>query len=216
MQHQTYEFVEAPEGNHPPLTALQRNRKLAQLPGLLVMTTLAGFVVAPQIGLAIYAVGSPDVRATLADHPVLALELAAALAFWAGLICWPLRSLLIALTSRRLVEIRAGEVKVIDESPFSTVAWRSPLETYEGIALNLRSSLSGTRQEVVLVHPNPNRNIVLRTESQIGSGEIRELCRILGLPRVSARRHYAFGGPADGHNSGGRRRLWLLGHPASF
>ena len=159
------------------------------------MTTLAGLIVAPQIGLAAYAFASPEVRASLIDHPWVTVELAVALLFWVGLVCWPLRSILMALICHRSVEIRDGEVKVIDETPFSTVAWRAPLTTYEGIALDVRSSLSGIRQEATLLHPNCSRSVVLMVAERIGDREIDELCRVFGLPRLPAGRMRGFGPP---------------------
>jgi hypothetical protein len=202
MQRQTYEFVEVSDGRYQlPITLQQSNRKLAKLPGLLLMTTLAGLIVVPQIALAGYAVASPDIRAALIDHPIASIELAIALAFWICLVCWPLRAMFKALICHRRVDIRDGEVNVIDRTPFSTTAWRTPLTTYEGIALHLRSSLSGIRQEAILVHPNRAQSVILMVAEHIGDREIRELCRVLGLPRVSADRLYDFGGPSGGRKA---------------
>jgi len=202
MQRQTYEFVEVSDGRYDlPITLKQSNRKLARLPGLLLMTALAGLIVVPQIALAAYALASADVRATLVDHPMAAVELAIALAFWVCLVCWPLRGMLMALICYRQVDIRDGEVKVIDETPFSTSTWRAPITTYEGIALHLRSSLSGVRHEAILVHPSRARNVILMVAEQIGEREIRELCRVLGVPHISADRLYEFGGPSGGHKA---------------
>lgn len=200
MQRQSYEFIEVSDGQSP-ITLEQNNRRLARLPGLLLMTVLAGLIVAPQLGLAAYAIGSPEVRTSLINHPWVALELAVALCFWVGLVCWPVRSLLMALICHRSVEIRDGEVKVIDETPFSSVRWRAPLTTYEGIALRVRPSLSGIRHEATLVHPNRSRSITLMIAEHIGEPEIGELCRVLGLPRIPAGRHHGFGGQPWGHKA---------------
>ena len=198
MQRQTYEFIEVSDGQFPlPITLKQNNRKLARVPGLVLMTTLAGLIVVPQIVLAAYAFASPEVRASLIDHPWATVELAVALLFWVGLVCWPLRSMLMATICHRLVEIRDREVRVIDETPFSTVAWRAPLTTYEGIALDVCSSLSGVRYEATLVHPNSNRSVVLMVAERIGDREIEELCRIFGLPRLPAGRMRGFGPPGS-------------------
>ena len=98
MQRTTYEFVEVSNGHWlpSPIILRQNNRKFARLPGLLLMTTMAGLIVAPQIALAAYAFGSPEVRASLIAHPWATVELAVALCFWVGLVCWPVRSMLSA------------------------------------------------------------------------------------------------------------------------
>jgi hypothetical protein len=204
MQQQSYEFVEVSDGLYQlPFTLRQSNPKLSRLPGLVLMTTLAGVIVVPQLALAACAFASPDVRSALIEHPVMAVELALAFAFWVGLVCWPLRNILMALISHRFVDIRDGVVEVIDETPFSVTAWRTPLATYEGIALNIRSSLSGIRHEAVLVHPNRRRSVVLMVAEHIGEGEIRELGQVLDLPVVAAGWLYDFGGPSGGNSASG-------------
>ena len=134
---------------------------------------------------------------------MVTLELAIALAFWAGLVCWPLRNIFMALVSDRFVDIRDGEVNVVDETPFSESGWRMPLATYEGVALHLRSSLSGVRHEAVLVHPDRRRSIILMVAESIGEPEILELCGVLGLPRIPANRLYDNHSPSGDSKSDG-------------
>lgn len=194
MQRGGFEVIEmSGDPAHLPITIRQRNSKLAKLPGLLLMTTLAALIVLPQLGFAIYALTSEGVRGSLVLHPVVAIELALALVFWVGLIVWPLRNILIALISDRLVDIRDGEVKVVDRTPFSTTLWQIPLASFEGVALHTRTSLSGIRQEAVLVHPNKNRGIILMAADRIGGQEFDSLCQALSLPVVPAGRLYELG-----------------------
>jgi hypothetical protein len=194
MQRQSFEVIEVSDGAYRlPITLRQSNSKLARLPGLFLMIALAALVVAPQLGFAAYAFASSEVRVAMMNHPAIALELAVALAFWIGLVVWPLRNILIALISDRVVDIRDGEVKVVDHTLFSTTQWHMPLATYEGVALHVRSSLSGVRHEAILVHPDRNRSIILMTAERIGAQEIEELCQILNLPSVPAGRLYDFG-----------------------
>ena len=168
MQRTTYEFVEVSNGHSlpSPIILRQNNRTFARLPGLLLMTTMAGLIVAPQIALAAYAFGSPEVRASLIAHP--GRPLSSLLLFASGWV-WSARSMLSALICHRFVEIRGGEVQVIDQTPFSTSLRRTPLTTYEGIALDERSSLSGIRHEATLVHPDRRRSVILMVAEHIGS-----------------------------------------------
>jgi hypothetical protein len=194
MQRQAFELIEVsgdPSGL--PITIRQTNSKLAKLPGLFLMSVLAALVVLPQLGFAIYAFTSADVRQALITHPAVAVELALAFVFWIGLIVWPLRNILIALISDRFVDIRDGQVQVIDRTPFSTSLWQMPLAGFDGVALNTRSSLSGVRQEVVLVHPNRNRSIILAAADRIDGQEFDRLCRALSLPVVPASLLYDLG-----------------------
>lgn len=185
------------------ITLQRRHSEFAGISGPLLMTIFAAMIVLPQIGLAAYALASPDFRQALASRPIAALELAAAFAFWVALVCWPLRKIFIALTSDRLVDIRDGEVTVVDKNLLSTRVWRIPLVTYEGIALRLRTSVSGTHHEAVLVHPDPWRSVILATAEHIGRAEALELCRILGLPLLPAGRSSGAGGPSGGQRTEG-------------
>jgi hypothetical protein len=191
MQRQGFEVIEfSGDPDRLPITIRQTNSKLAKIPGLILMTSLAALIVAPQLAFAVYAFASTDVRRALVSHPVVAIELALALVFWVALIIWPLRNILVALISDRLVDIRDGDVKVIDRTPFSTTLWQMPLGSFEGVALHTRSSLSGVRQEAILVHPNKNRSIILMAADRIGGSDFDRLCQALSLPVVPAGRLY--------------------------
>lgn len=188
---QNFEVLEISDDPYRlPITIRQSNAKLAKLPGLLLMAVLAALIVLPQLGFAIYALMSPDVRGALVHHPVIAIELALALVFWAGLIVWPLRNILIALISDRVVEIRDGVVKVVDRTAFATTIWQTPLRSFDGVALHVRTSLSGVRQEAILVHSNRHRSIILMSAEKIGQVELDRLSTLLSLPIVPAGRLY--------------------------
>lgn len=202
MQRRGFEVIEVSgDLDRLPITIRQTNSKMAKLPGLFLMSALAALIVLPQLGFAIYALTSADVRAALVLHPITAVELALALVFWVGLIIWPLRNILIALISDRLVDIRDGTVKVIDRTPFSTTLWDMPLASFEGVALHTRTSLSIVRQEAVLVHPNKNRSIILMAAERIGGQEFDRLCQALSLPVVPAGRLYDLGDKPRGRQN---------------
>lgn len=193
MQRQRFELIENSDDPYRlPIVIRQRNGKLAKIPALILMMTLAAVIVLPQLGFAIYAMISPEVRSTLTGHPLTAIELALALAFWAALIVWPLRNILIALISDRFVDIRDGEVRVLDRTPFSNSLWQMPLQSFEGVALHTRTSICGVRQEAILVHPNRHRSIILMTADRIGQTELEKLSELLQLPSVPPARLYDF------------------------
>lgn len=193
MRRQGFEVIEVSSGPYRlPITLRQTNTKLSRVLGLVLMIILAAMIVGPQVGFAAYAIASPDVRNALITHPMIAIELALALVFWVGLIAWPLRDILLALLSDRVVDIRDGEVKVMDCRDFSKTLWSMPLATFEGVAVHVRTTLSGVRQEAVLVHPNRNRSIILMTAEHIGVREVEDLCNLLSLPSAPAERRYGF------------------------
>ncbi len=200
MQQQSPEFVVISGAMYQlPITLRRSEPKIAKLPGLLLMATLAALIVLPQIGLAVYAVASPELRAVLVANPIAAVELAIALVFWAALVCWPLRNIVIAMASDRIIDIRNGDVMVVDRTPFSTLGWRMPLSTYAGVSVKIRTSLSSVVRDVILVHPDASRSVTLATAEQVGQGEILELCRILGLPLLRTDAATGVNGPSGGH-----------------
>ena len=202
MRRQDFEVIEVSGIPYRlPIILRQSNSKLSRIPGLVLMAILAALIVGPQVGFAAYAIASPEVRSAMIAHPMVAIELALALVFWVGLIVWPLRNILLALLSDREVDIRDGEVKVIDRTAFSKTFWRMPLATYEGVAVRVRSSLSGVRQEAILVHPNKNRSIVLMTAEHIGAREVEELCTLLSLPSAPADRRFGPGEQVSGREN---------------
>jgi hypothetical protein len=187
IQGRSFDIIEIlGQLDHLPFSVRQSNSKLSRLPSLLLMTVLAAAIVLPQIVFAGYAFMSPVVRALLAARPAIALELALALTFWIGLVVWPLRNILMALISERIVDIRHGFVKVLDRTPFSASLWQAPLESFEGLAVHTRTSISGVRQEAVLVHPNRGRSIVLMASNRIDAQDFDKLCRSLSMAVVPA------------------------------
>ncbi|MFN0218176.1 MAG: hypothetical protein ACKVP4_05080 [Hyphomicrobium sp.] len=185
--------VVASPPNQLPIRISQKNGAWSRLPGLALMTVLAALIVGPQIGLALYALAEPGVRGAVAQTPVIALELAFALIFWIALICWPLRLCISRMARRRDVEITANKVRVEDSHPLGQDRWSAPLSSYLGVAHHLRSSHSGVRHEIVLVHPDRGRSIVLTVAEQISDAHVEAAAKLLRLPRVPAENLYGSG-----------------------
>lgn len=171
----------------------QSNRTNSRLAGLGFMAVLAALIIGPQLGFIVYALATPAVRATIAEQPMMALEIALALTFWIGLVIWPLRDLLLRLARNRTVEISETTVSAADTHVFGTKAWTAPLSEYRGIAHHIRTSLSVARHELVLVHPDAKRSVLLRVSDNISEAETERMARLLGLPRIAASElYYAF------------------------
>jgi hypothetical protein len=157
---------------------------------LTLLAALATAVVVPQMALAGYALNSPEFRQSIMGQPLVAFQLAAAMAFWITIFALPLKGLLDRLTRRRSVEISGSTVAVSDIGAFRRRSWTAPLSSYRGIALNTRSSLSGTRQELVLVHDDRKLSVLLMTAQTVSDAEIMRLTSLLKLPQVPVRMMY--------------------------
>jgi hypothetical protein len=168
----------------------QSNELAARLPGVFAITTLACLVAGPQILLAGYALVSPAVRDTIIQNPMLAVQFAVALCFWAALVIWPLRRALGRLGRQRTVTIHGRSVTIDDISPFARVTKASALGGFSGIAHHIRSSMGTPRHELVLVHPEPRASILLAASEHISERELQMWQQRLGLPLRPARDIY--------------------------
>lgn len=172
------------------LTSIQHNSIGARLPGVALMAILAAFIVGPQLALAGYALTDPLTRTTIAQHPVVALQLAMALAFWIGLVVWPLRLGLARFSRRRTVTIAHRTVSVADGSAWSAATWTAPLSDYLGLASHVKSSLSGITHQVVLVHPERKLSLVLHASEHSSRFDLDRLALQLELPMIAASEIY--------------------------
>lgn len=177
--------VSSPPGQLP-IRLTNENGAWSRAPGVALMAALAALIVGPQIGIVLYAVATPDLRQTVVASPVVALELALALILWMALVCWPLRIAISRVARRRDVEITATKVLVAERNPLAEESWSAPLADFTGVAHHVRSSLSGLRHELVLVHRSRGRSILLAAAEQIAEKDIDAAARLLRLPRVSA------------------------------
>lgn len=176
-----------------PLTlkATQTAPRAASVLHLAFLALLAAVVVLPQLALAGYAMITPGVRSQIAAEPMAAFQLFIAFLFWLAIFLWPLKNLVMRLTAWRHIEISGDQVIVTERRAFARIArYTLPLEAFRGLARNIRSSLSGTRHELVLVHPDPQKNLLLLAVPATATEEIDRLSRTLNLPEVPARDLY--------------------------
>ena len=192
MRPEAFESVEVlSDGSALPMRSRQSSPWSSGLFHLALMTGLAGSVVLPQLTLAIQAMTVPDTRNLILSNPLFATELALAIGFWIALFAWPLKRLAVRLNWRRELEITPESVAVKDHKAFSQNVWKAPLNSYLGIAHHVRSSLSGTRHELILMHPQKHRSVLLMVSEHISAADIARFCQLLQLPEVSATDLYA-------------------------
>jgi hypothetical protein len=192
MRPEAFECVEVISGPASfPICSKQGSARGPGIMHLALMASLAAVIVTPQIGVAVYALQSPGIRQTILDQPLVTFQLAVAMAFWIGLFAWPLKGLFDRLTWRRGVEITHDRVYVADTRALGVSQWSAPLTSYKGVAHHIRSSLSGTRHELILVHEDAARSVLLIAANHISETEIAGMTRLLRLPQVPARALYA-------------------------
>lgn len=155
------------------------------VPAVLVVGVLS-------VTVLIEALSMPAARAIIAQHPALGLEILAAMAFWAWLLGLPLKRLVSRLTLTRAVEIDEGSVRVVEGGRWRSRAWAEPLGAYTGVAHHVRASLSGTRHELILVHPDRDRSVLLSLAPTMAASEIARVAALLGHQEIPASLLYRF------------------------
>ena len=127
----------------------------------------------------------------LSDKPISSLQILTGLIVWVALFVWPLKRIVSRMGARRQVAIDGTSVMVADSSPFGSTAWSAPLGSYRGVAHHIRASLSGNRHELILVHRDPAKNVVLSISDRISQTTFEQAKYLLNLPEVPARELYA-------------------------
>jgi hypothetical protein len=135
----------------------------------------------------------PEARALLALHPMLGLEILSAVAFFAWLVVMPLRRLFVRLTLSREVEISPVAVTVTEHRRFRSQTWSQPLGSYVGLAHHVRASLSGTRHELILVHPQREKSVLLSLAAKMAQAEVDRVATLVSHKEIPASALYRFG-----------------------
>jgi hypothetical protein len=144
-------------------------------------------VAAPLTLLGLNVIAAPAQARALNISPVTALQLLAALALWTALFVVPLARILSRLGRRRAVRIEDGVVHLAARGPLRVRHSTLALRAYDGVAHRVRTTMSGTRHEVVLMHANPAQSVLLAVENRISDADVERIARALGLPVVSGR-----------------------------
>ena len=157
-------------------------RLLLIIPGLgvlLVPAALAGFLllfadptaIAPYDGLTFSA---------LALLPVL----------WFALTALACLSVLPRMRRKRLVTVTAEQVSVIETGLTGARSWRLPVGAYRGITHHVRASAGVVNHEIILVHGNPDRSVLLHTAPIVNQTSLDHFSGLLRLPVIAAREVY--------------------------
>lgn len=131
----------------------------------------------------------PAARALLAAQPWAGVQLMLGLVVLMGLFGWPLCQLAGALPRRRRITIAGGWVLAegLGRLAGGTRPWAEPISAYAGLTHRVRTSLSGVRHELVLVHRRPSRSVILESASHISQEALQAAARRLALAEIPSR-----------------------------
>jgi hypothetical protein len=173
-----------------PLQLEQHSSRLPAVVLLLLIATVAGMLIVPFGLVAAFAASQPEMLAVIAAKPMPAVQLTFALMLGTLVVALLIRRLTLRLGRGRTVTIAEGLVRVHERGILRDGRWSAPLAGFAGVAHHVRASLSGTRHEVILVHPEPARSVLLEIGACMKQSRIDDVSRLLGLPEIPARALY--------------------------
>jgi len=134
----------------------------------------------------------PAARAVLVARPMLALHLGLALVALGWIFGWPLLFLARGSFRRRLISIENGFVTASERGLFGIRSWIEPVSAYAGVTNRVRSSLSGVRHELLLVHASPSKSVILYASPRISQEAVDSVSGQLNLAEIPSREAASF------------------------
>jgi hypothetical protein len=195
MRVAIFDRVEPPVPSELPLRLVETCSRRAAAAMLLFAVPAVLTVGFASLLLVLHALLAPAVRATVAQHPLLGLEVLVAFAFWAYLLGVPLKRLVERLGATRAVDIDGASVLVFESGHFRAWSWSAPLGSYAGVAHHVRASVSGTRHELILVHPEREKSVLLSLADKMPQSEVDRVARLLGHKIIPPSEIYRFKAP---------------------
>jgi hypothetical protein len=174
----------------PVMTIEHRASRIAPLAtvGFIVPICLA--LLTPFGLIAARAAEQPGLVDTVAGKPIAAIQLATALALLSLALAHFVRRLISGVGRSATVRIDTDSATVEERRLLGTRIWTEPLASYRGIAHHVRTRLSGPRHELILVHPDRARCLLIDLAPCIAEDRVREVCAALRMPEVPARALY--------------------------
>ena len=163
-----------------------RGRTIAQLllivPLLLMMLAPAGF--------ATHLLARDDLANLARQDAFTFVALAAQPIVWLALLVWSVVAVAPRLGRRRVVTLTGESVTALERGLTGTEAWKLPTASYRGIAHHVRATAGVVSHEVILVHDDPRRSVLLHTAPMVAQSSLDHFCGLLRLPLVPSREVY--------------------------
>jgi len=136
-------------------------------------------VLLPVFSLISLALSDAGIRAQLVDKINSVLLAGLGLGVWAILWGIPAWHFIKQLCCKRFIKITNFEVQVRDKSLLSTHTWSCRLNEFVGLSHKVRTTLSGARHELVLVHPQREKCVLVYMAPAISHAQTRQFARVL-------------------------------------
>lgn len=136
------------------------------------------------------AAEQPAALAILTGNPAAMVQLGLGLIISLALLAVPFHAGLARLYKRRQISISPNGVTVSERGLLGTRHWACPLDAFRGVTYHIRASLSGARHELILLHQDPSRHLLLHIAEPPAGMSADQVASLLGLPVLPARDLY--------------------------
>lgn len=169
-----------------PWSAVQTPSRSTMFLTLGVAIPAALVAIGPLAILIAHLATDPAAFALVMLRPDSSLIALLGLTAWLLVFGWPMARVLATIGSSRHIIIAEGVITVRDRQFLNQTQWSQPVAAYTGVAHRVTTSLSGTRHELILVHPVPAHSILLATGPKISQTEIDSVAQVLDCREIAA------------------------------
>jgi hypothetical protein len=174
------------------------DQKSSRATALIMLALLVPVLLAVIAPLGLLAAFATLAFSMAAGNPAAAAQVVVGLAVWTILFAVPAKRIIQRLGISRKVCIDAALVTVSEAGALRSRVWTTPLSEFAGIAHHIRSTLSGVRHELVLVHRERSKSVLLlQSPNALPHATIERAAALLALPQVPAGELYRLGSRAQ-------------------
>jgi hypothetical protein len=131
------------------------------------------------------AMSKPEAVSRALAQPLTTVQIVLGVLMVSALLLVPARRLVAGIGRAGIVEIDGNVVQVAEKGLLSARKFSEPLDAYRGIAHRIRTSVSGIHHELVLVHPDARRDVVIALDGMDASMTPAAVIARLGLPEIT-------------------------------
>ena len=169
-----------------PLTIKQHSATLPACALVLVSTLSIVALLMPIALVASHSLTDAHSAAMVMDRPATTAAVLAALLCAVGARVLPLRAGLGGMRLHRAVRLAHDTITVEDDGLFGQSSWHAPFSQFTGVTHHIRATLSGPRHEIILVHPDRNKDVLLNLSPRSPEQGAEQFARVLGLDVIHA------------------------------
>lgn len=159
--------------------------------GLIVLSAAAfAALLTPPSLIALDFMSNPRATTALIERPLSTSLLTVGMLVGLALLYFPLRAGISRLGNRCKVRLEHGMVTVDEVTLTGRQQWSLPFNQFCGVSHHIRATLSGPRHEIILVHPDRSKDVLLQLGSRPPELGADHYAKLLGLPEVHAKELY--------------------------